>query len=103
MSFSLISSPRRRFSNFSTEPNRKGGIRIQFYLPGPDALQGGEVPDPNLAAVAGGEEKLVVGAESEGGDGLGVSAVDGGANGGVGGIDDLDRLSAGADEEGAVG
>lgn len=72
-------------------------------LPGPNALEGVEIPNPNLTTVAGGEEKLIVGAEREGSDGLRVASVDCEANSGVGGFDDLDGISAGADEKGAVG
>lgn len=71
-------------------------------LPGAQAGGGGQVPNPNLAAVAGGEEQLAVGAEGEGGDGVGA-AVDGGPEGGVGGIDDLDGVTTVASDEGAVG
>lgn len=51
--------------------------------------------------MAGGEEKVVVRAESQGGDWLGVS-VEGGPDGCVGGIDDFDGIAACTGDEGAV-
>ena len=77
------------------------GNKTGRYLPGADALERGQVPDFDLAGVAGGEEEAVVGAESQGGEGFGVGA-EGGADGGGGGIDDLDGLAAGAGDEGGV-
>lgn len=71
------------------------------YLPGADALKRGQVPDSDLAGVAGGEEEAVVGAESQGGEGFRVG-IEGGAYGGSGWIDDLDGLAAGAGDEGGV-
>lgn len=53
------------------------------YLPGADALKRGQVPDSDLAGVAGGEEEAVVGAESQGGEGFRVG-IEGGAYGGSG-------------------
>lgn len=71
-------------------------------LPGPDALEGFEVPDPDELAVARGEEESVVGAERQRGDGLRV-ALDGPPDGSGGDVDDLDLVVAGAGEEGGVG
>lgn len=76
--------------------------RAVMPLPRTDALEGGEVPDTDEAAVAGGEEEAVVRAEGEGGDGLRV-ALEGRPDGGVGGLDELDLVVAGAGEEGAAG
>lgn len=73
-----------------------------MYLPRADALEGGEVPDSEQPAVAGGEEVGIVGAESESSDGL-AGAVDGVLDGGVGGVDDVDFVVAGADEKGGIG
>lgn len=70
-------------------------------LPGAHALERGQIPDSDLAGVAGREEESVVGAESQGGDGFGVG-VEGGANGGGGGIDDFDGVAAGAGDEGGI-
>ena len=52
--------------------------------------------------MTGREEKLVVRAERESRDGVGVG-VDGGSDGGIGGVDDLDDFAARARHEGAVG
>lgn len=58
-------------------------------LPGADALERRQIPDSDLAAVAGREEEAVIGAECHGGDGLGVG-IEGGADGGGDGVDDFD-------------
>ena len=74
---------------------------MKCYLPGADAFEGGQVPNPDLAAMAGREEELVVGAEGQCGDGLGV-AVEGGADGSGGGVDDVDGVGGGAGDEGGI-
>lgn len=77
-------------------------ISRSLYLPRTDALEGGEVPDADEAAVGGGEEEAVAGAEGEGGDGLGVAG-EGGAYGGIGRSHELHLVTARAGDEGAVG
>lgn len=83
--------------------NEKEQNKVQSnYLPRPHGFQGGEVPDPNLAAVTGGEEKSVVGTKCQRRDGFRV-AIDGRPYRGIGGFDDLDGLTASTNNEGAVG
>jgi hypothetical protein len=72
-----------------------------IYLPRAHALEGGQVPDPNLETFAGGEEQLVVRAKRQGRRGVRV-CVNRGPYRGVGRIDDSNRLVARARDERAV-
>lgn len=71
-------------------------------LPGAHAFESLQVPNSDLAAVTSRKEKLIVGAENQGGDLFGVT-FKGGFNGCVSGINNFDGIAARTYDEGAVG
>ena len=69
---SFNSSIPKTLSDHHTKINKQHN-EIAPDLPRANAFERGDLPYSNLAAVAGGEDELVVGAEDEGSDRFGVA------------------------------